>query len=384
MSQISAADNLVIEMETDHWRLFANGEGNRQLLLDVAAGEPLQYIPSFASTRRLPITGRMAVDNVERVVIGWSKKNEAWHLGLILEPELAQSRGSRWCEIAHWPDPDTDVFLDLATEAGQTLARTLTRPFNQIQPQMGAELEPELVELPDLPLEAGLWTAQWADGRHLVSRPATNPEKIPARFELVRSRSWVRSHIVQILWYCLLVIVYVVISAATLTYNLALPNAGTLLPNPHLLPYLGLVTAVVLVGMIVYLFVELFRKPDRIVIDPQERVITALRGQKERWRVVGGDIHSVYVTQVVGKKSQKANIQYGELNLHLGGGEFHHLFSHEELDDYDRAWKAEPAPGEDGITSLSGYEINTDLEAMGLYIARAIGDIPCWYDQRRK
>src|SRR5690606_40996963 len=54
-------------------------------------------------------------------------------LGLLLEMELAQERGSRWCEIAHWPDPSTTVFQELAARAGESLAQVTTRPFHLVE-----------------------------------------------------------------------------------------------------------------------------------------------------------------------------------------------------------------------------------------------------------
>ena len=56
-------------------------------------GQPIKYLPVFAHKRRLPDTGRLPLDSIQRVVLGWSHEDESWHLGLLLGPELAEARG---------------------------------------------------------------------------------------------------------------------------------------------------------------------------------------------------------------------------------------------------------------------------------------------------
>ena len=130
MSEISAADNILIEIEPNRWQLFSNMETGKALILDAVGGAPLSFEPTFAKARRLPVDGRLPLNAVQRVVLGWSHKDESWHLGLVLEGTLAEQRGSRWCELARWPDPDQNVFIDLATEAGQALGELIDRSFH--------------------------------------------------------------------------------------------------------------------------------------------------------------------------------------------------------------------------------------------------------------
>ncbi len=135
MSRISAAQNLTIEIEDNRWRLLTNGDGPERVLVEAAPGEPLRYIPLFASKRHLPDIGVLPIERVQRVVLGWSGSDGAWHLGLMLDPDLAEMRGSRWCEMAHWIDPDRSLYGRQATEAGESLAESIAKPFNLIPPR---------------------------------------------------------------------------------------------------------------------------------------------------------------------------------------------------------------------------------------------------------
>jgi hypothetical protein len=390
MNQISAAENLVIDMEADRWRLLANGDYDTRVLMDAAPGQPLRYLPGFGSTRRLPSSGQLSLEDVQRVVLGWSNKDEAWHLGLILEQDLAAARGSRWCEIAHWPDPDTNVFFDLASQAGKTLATTIARPFNLIPPRVEQSAPPPPpVILPPLPLKMGLWTLDWADtskrrrGNDLIGETtyATPAERA---FQFARTSSWTVSKVLRIGWYSLWVTVYLILSIATLTRTLALPNSGTMLPTPEVLPILGLVSAVVLAGMIFYNLYELFYKPDRVVVDPQTRTVTAFRGGSQLWQTFGDGALAVYVTQVVAKKSKKPVVHHGEINLHLGGEEFFRILDQGEGEESNRPWKANLPLDQEVVVPIDGDLVNTDLQAAALYVARALGNLPCRYDQRVK
>lgn len=377
MSQISAADNLLIDIEPHRWRLFKNAESENGLIIDATRGEPLRLDGQFSRLRRLPPEGLLPLSDVQRVVLGWSGKDESWHLGLVLEPQLAAQRGSRWCEIAHWPDPDTTVFVDLATEAGRSLASIVGRSFNLIpprpQPAPAAPAPP--APLPDLPLRMGIWTLSWGENNTHIP-----PEARALIFR--RASSWAFSRVTRIIWYGLWVVVYIILSIATLTRTLALPNSGTMLPTPELLPVLGLAAALILLGMIAYLLYELVSKPDHIIVDPRSRLVVALRGEGERWRVAAGDVYSVYVTQVVGKKGGKPVVQHGELNLHLGVEDFQRILEDDSAEAPDRPWKANVPLDQDIITPLNGDIVNTNLQAAGLYVARALGNLPCWYDQR--
>lgn len=370
MTQISAAENLIIDVAPDRWRLIHNGqETSPRVIAEAAYEKPFRYIAGFGRTRRLPAEGALPVDYIREVVVGWSAQDEAWHLGLLLARDLAEARGSRWCELARWPDPDQTVFAALAREAGETLAQTLNRPFDLIRPR-GVAATPEPPPLPELPVVAGVWT--------LNAAPA---ESGSSALIFTRARRWVTSRLMRGLWYGFLAVVYVGLSVATLQTDLALPNAGTMLPNPELLPYLGLAVAVLLVGMIIAILYELLTQPDRVIVDPATRSIAAYRGTGERWRVPLDRLQAVYVTQVVNRRGKKRTLYHGELNLHMVDGAFKKAL--EQLDQEDIEAEVH-VPAQDGVFALDRFTVQSPLQAAGLHIAESLGGLPCYYDQRTR
>jgi hypothetical protein len=371
MEQISAAENVTIEMAIEYWRLLKNGAEDPYLLVEARSGSPLNYVEEFATTRRLPENGSLSIDHIQRVVLGWSNVDESWHLGLLLEAELAQARGSRWCEMAHWPDPSTAVFSDIATRAAESLAQVTTRPFYLVPPQPKAPEKPSR-PLPELPLSFdNLWQLEQADAGNL---------------QLVRSRRWASSKVRRILWYLLWVVVYIVLVVANLT-------SGIAPANPPFLPLLGALAAMILAGLIGHHLYSLLTEPNRFVIDTNQRQIRAHRGKRIRWQARAEQIQSIYVSQLVNekkRKSRKPSASYGELNLHLTTGKFQPLIAVEQIEDYaaeaggtlDNPQTALPQTANvDSVDSLTLHSFTTSLQAAGLYIAQAL-DLDAVYDQR--
>jgi hypothetical protein len=360
MDRISAAGNLSIEVKPESWRLIVNGDTQERVLVEAAPGQPLRYIPTFAAKRRLPNTGILPVESIQRVVLGWSNDDEAWHLGLLLSPELANLRGSRWCEIARWPDPDFNVFGELASQAGRSLARTITRPFNLIEPQPGAkaEAEPVMPPLRALPLEFDQWTL----------------EKTGDSLRFLRAPQWSRSRVLRVIWYALLAVVYVVLSLTTLSQIIALPR-------PEFLPYLGLAVAALLGLMILYLFYQLFTVPDRVTVDGSTQSIYASRGNRERWRLENVAVESIYVSQVVNRRGKKRVVHHGELNVRLQDGSFFELLSQPQ--SYDDLLTPVDADEDEAVVSLNTLNAYTDLQMAAIWVAQTLR-VPCWYDRRTK
>lgn len=367
MTRISAAENTIIEFEPNHWRLLSmNGDQSQRILVDATSGRSLRYDELFGSTRHLPKSGFLPTEHIQQVVIGWSNEDESWHLGLLLGPELAAARGSRWCELAYWPDPDTDVFADHATEAGENLARTLNLPFYSVPVQIAPPPPPP--PLPSLPTQVGMWTIHQND---------------LGIIQLTRHVSWARNTYWRILWYVFWMFVYIILSIATLTSDLALPNAGTLLPNPQILPYLGLATAGLLFGLIIYQFIRLRTYPDTILVDAVRHDISAWVGDRERWRINSAQVQSLYASEVMKRREKRPITYHGELNLLLVNGSFHFIL--EQGDQVDNVNARQPhwqRPTKEEVLPLSAETANTDLQVTALHIAKALGDIPCWYDYR--
>lgn len=370
MNQISAADNVTIDMETGRWRLIANGGGVPFVVVEAMPELPLRYIDSFATSRRLPSTGALPINYIKQIVLGWSNKDEAWHLGLTLGNELAGARGSRWCELARWPDPDTTLFRDIAETAGRELAKTLVRPFHVIQPRP-IVAPPPAPPLPNPPFRFGDWT--------LVADETSSHSQLL----LKRARSWALGKWLRVVWYGFWAGVFALLSVKTLTSGLALPNVGTMLPNPDVLPYLGLISAVILVGLIFHNLWQWLRLPDRIVIDPQRRVLTGLRSKRERWEIGANEVESVFVTQVVHKDVNKNTVFYGEINLYRGDGDFFTVARLPQPEDVEALYYPDAPIGE-GVTELTTYYASTPLQFTGLHIAESLGGLPAYYDQRIK
>jgi hypothetical protein len=354
MERISAAANLTIEVDAERWRLLVNGTAQEKVLLEAVAGESIRTESTFAARRRLPDNGRLPVDSVQRVVLGWSADDESWHLGLLLEPELARRRGSRWCELARWPDPDVTVFSDVATRAGRALAQKLARPFNLIEPEVPLpQAPPPPPPLKPLPLSFENWML----------------EKTPA-LQFTRKAAWLRSHLLRLAWYTFLIVIYIALSVYTLRQIIALPK-------PEFLPYLGLATAAFLIILSLYTIWQILRQPNRMVVEPNS--VRALHGKSVRWSIPRESIEAIYVTEVFNKKSKTNTVQHGELSLYLSDGTFRNLLVQQHpVDIGDSPDHALP---EDGVGPLTLYSAHGDLQMAGLYIAQAL-NIECRYDCR--
>lgn len=365
MEQISAANNYSVQTNGARWRLLYN---NRPLL--EAAPQGIRYGKYFSQTRRLPTTGQLPRQEVVRVVLGWQRADEAWHLGLLLSDDLAAQRGSRWCEMASWPDPDVTVFQNLAETAGRNLAQSLRIPFQVIPPRTAAQPRPAQKPLPDLPLNFGLWSLQ--------------PTAQPGVVEFRRSPRWIRQHVRLIAWYALWAVVYFGVSVVTITSEIALPNAGTLLPNPQWLPFLGIATSIFFVIAIVYQLLRISLVTNRILVDGNRGSVSAWRGNNKHWERTRAEIQSVYVSELFKKHDLSHTTEHGELNLHFGGGKFHFVLKQGDAVDNSGLTNSDDRQPhqKDDLRQLTADDVTTSLQAAGLHIAALIGDIPVWHDVR--
>lgn len=365
MTHISAAENHTIQTSPRRWRLLYSERPMAE-----ATPDKFRYGNRFRVTRKLETGGELLPWQIRQVVLGWQTTDEAWHLGFILAPEIADARGSRWCELVRWPDPEITVFQDLAVQTGQNLADVLGVDFYMIPPQP-ATTAPPVRDLPDYPLRFGDWMLEQDDKQH---------------YALTLQPRWTRRKIGRIAWYSWWSVAYAVLSVATLTSTIALPNAGTLLPDPDLLPYMGLATSVLLVGIVLYQLWTLFQQPQAIILDGERRVIEAVRGRRVLWSVKAIDIQSIYVTEVVKARQAPPATEYGELNLHLGSGRFRFIAKHDDAEDYPQT----PQPDQPidrkqaDIRELSRANYHTDLQAVGLLMGELFGNLAVWHDLRLK
>lgn len=358
MDRIPAAGNLTIEMDLDRWRLLANGSGQERLLLEARSGQPMRYDDIFASKRRLPAEGLLQLNAIQRVVLGYSNDDDSWHLGLLFEPQLASQRGSRWCEMARWPDPDPAVFRDTATRAGHALARTLGSPFNLIEPEPRTEVSESDEPLPplrDLPLEFDDWTLEQRD-----------------QLQFTRDGRWARGKFFRIFWYGLLIVAYVGLAVLSLQGTLALTK-------PEFLPFVGLAVAAFLLVMVLVTIRQLLVTHRTLVVDGEG--VAAVRGKRESWRVQRSEIEAVYVSEIRNRKGKKRTVHHGEINLFLKDGKFRLLISQPRPVEYPEPVVSEEL--QDGVMPLTTAVAKSDLQMAGLHVAQKLG-VEARYDLRLK
>lgn len=368
-SRISAADNIVIEADAARWRMLINanfvenvqGDG---LLMDVQEGQPLRYTPIFARTRHLPRSGELAAHYVQRVVLGWSWNDEAWHLGLVFEPSLAEARGSRWCELAKWPDPELDLYNDLAIQSGKLLAQILACPFNFIPVQQAAapEAPPAPKEPPPLPIQLDTWQLSQQDNGWLV---------------FSRNPRWQRERVRRVGWYSFWGVVYFALALASLNGDIALPR-------PEFLPYLGILTGLFLVGLVGFSVYELRNKPRQIVLDPSTHNVWGTLGDaggKPLWRLSREQIDSVYASEVLQPQQGKPSVRYGELNLRMTNGKFFFLLSQEEPLPLSEAHAQDLSQHAQPVSLTELHTPYTPVQGMAAHLASGL-NVPSWYDIR--
>ncbi len=133
METIKATDKLEIELGDGFWKLRSAWLGDQPLLTAVEGAGGIGYLPLFAQARQLPQGGSLEVRSVQEVVVGWSPTDRAWHLGLLLGPEIARHRGGRWCELASWPDEYALRLADQVERTGAKLAEVIKRPFRFVE-----------------------------------------------------------------------------------------------------------------------------------------------------------------------------------------------------------------------------------------------------------
>lgn len=376
MTRIAVSANSLVDYSPERWRLIQVDDPDQpKLLVEAKTGLPLRYSGYFAVSRDLPEAGAILLADLGQVVLGWSNESSSWQLGLTLSPEISLARSSRWFELLRFTHPDATVYEARAIELGAALAKTLDIPFASTAPLETAP-EPEAIVLEPLPLELGLWRLEEAERK-----------RGGGELRLAREKRWLRARQRQLAWYGLMIAVYLWVSIATLTSELGLPVAGTLIPNPAWLPYLGIVVAFVLLLAIVRLLSIILREPNSIIINPYEKTISALRGNQPLWKVNAGAVQSIYVSELVKKRGRKPTVFHGEINLHLLDGNFMPILVDNEkivgalLPGRDPdAEKERPVE----VHALEPEAVSTPLQAAAIHIAVGLGDLPVWYDRRLK
>ena len=378
MTQITVSDNFVVDYSDQQWRLIRisdHEEQNARVTVEVGGG--FCYNSYFADIHDLPDEGEIAADDIIEVTLGWSYKTDAWQLSVVLSPDLAAGRLSRGCEALRFIDPDMSAYEQEAKDVGQALADVLGKPFVITPPEEAPPPEP--IPLADLPLDIGIWRLQ--AGAPIVSGAA------PSEVRFVRNKSWARAKMRQIAWYGLLTAVYVWVAAASISSELALPNTGTLIPNPQILPYMGIGVAVLLILLIGQRAWQFMREPDAILISSYEGSVIALRGRQVRWKVNAKNVQSVYVSELVKKRSRRPTVYHSEINLHLVKGRFRRVMAEDRKLANPLLPGADPLSEQDrgtGVAVLDPKQASTALQAAAVHIAACLDDLPVWHDRRYK
>lgn len=206
------------------------------------------------------------------VVVGWAVEDSSWHLGVMVTPELAQTRGGRWCGLARWINAEGDN----AREAGEALASVLHKPFRLVPPTeneqptvsaapivsddtvMSAPVlpEPEPVPLMPLPINLGEWVLEQEDEDYVCEH----------------SKAWRNRALFNVVFFIVLTIVFAGLSIGSYFS----PFAPV---QPWWLPLVGFVLTILLVLLVIRQIIMLVRATT-LVIDNHERIVRVTRGHQ--------------------------------------------------------------------------------------------------------
>ncbi len=398
---------MLVDYSQDRWRLIEIKDPTTpSLIVEAKKGAPFRYNGHFGRSRDLPENGEILGADLRQVVLGWSETAQAWQLGLTLSPEISLTRASRWFELLRISQAESTLDEEATTQLGQALAQVLALPFiAAATSEEEPEPEPEPAPLADLPLTLGRWRLHIAEAETRAIEKAE-----PSALRLSRGPGWRRHQQWQLAKYALLAAIYLWVAGATLTSDLGLPNAGTLIgsltdalglsaiegfpPNDRLLPYLGLAVAALLVLALLRRAWLNLRVAHTFLIDPIDQSISAWRGRRQLWKISADALQAVYVSEVIKfgggrlgpfSRRQRLIVQHGEINLQLRDGNFRPLIIEGEKVLTPLRPAAELQAEKDralGISPLEPADATTALQAVATHIAHSLGALPLWYDRR--
>ncbi|MCE7948703.1 MAG: hypothetical protein DYG88_14870 [Chloroflexi bacterium CFX4] len=285
MPTVTAADNLTIQYDAARWYLY-NGRGESEMPAASAAPGGMAYTPAFALSRRLPETGFLPVDQVMIVALGYAAEDSAWHLGVMLMPEAAASRGSRWCGLARWQADDAAA----AEPTARALANLWEKPFKLIPPstpdvQPLPTAEPEEDTLADLPLMplpilADDWQLRETD----------------TSYQLSRSPDWRRGLLLRAIFFSILAPLFALLSIGALTTPFARVS-------PEWLPLIGLGIAFLMAGLALWQF-RAVRRERVVILDRRGQLVrlTTRDGRRVRMQFPYESADYVLISHVVSRR----------------------------------------------------------------------------------
>ena len=276
MKTIKVSDGLVINADSEEWRLVTDRTDGLTLF---QAGNGLDfwsYRPEFARMRGLPAAGELPVDVIEDVVVGWSQSDATWHLGVVFGAELAAERGGRWCQLARWTDAAAVSRSDVE-DAGRLLATVLGKRLRVVGPQTEPVVKPVTLDkdIPsdNIPVSATSVTTSDAAAPPVPPSPIVLPltladwrlRQIDIGFQWERVGVWSWRTMWNVIGRLLLAVIFIGVSLLTLQS----PYAPV---QPAFLPYVGLVLGSgLIIAALVYVIQQM--RTEAVVIDVEERQV---------------------------------------------------------------------------------------------------------------
>jgi hypothetical protein len=283
MSTIVTTNNLTINIENDSWSLL-NGQANNAPPVVQAREDGLTYRPAFATARRLSPDGHLPADQIAMVVVGWAVEDSSWHLGIMVTPDVAQTRGGRWCGLARWPNHEADA----AKEAGEALAATLHKPFRLVPPTENEQPTGGFAPVTPLEATAPMPPATLPEVEHeppvpLMPLPISLGEWILEQDDedliCQHSKTWRNRAMLNAVFFVVLTLIFGALSFGS--------HFSPFAPvQPEWLPYVGFVLTILLAALAVRQ-IFLILRATTVLIDNHERVIRVMRGYRNRQRKMG-------------------------------------------------------------------------------------------------
>ncbi|MBO9309434.1 MAG: hypothetical protein J7551_06585 [Chloroflexi bacterium] len=364
MLSVTAADDLTIRYDSARWYLY-NGRGESGLPIVSAAPGGMTYTPAFATARRLPESGFLTTDQIALVALGYAAEDSAWHLGVLLTPEAALGRGSRWCGLARWRADAAAA----AEPAARALAALWEKPFKLIPPESAAPAPPSAAPEPSapdlllapLPIRASEWFFSAREGAYVLRR----------------GKEWRRGLLARMLFFSLLAPLFAVLSIGALST----PFAPV---SPAWLPYAGLGIAALLTGLVFWQWRAL-RQETCVVIDLRNQLVrlTNPSGSRVRFQFPYESAEYVLISHVVNRRKpadRASRLQkvWLEVWLHIYAGRRGFILLAHMSDVEGRA--------AEGVAfhqkrPLHLGELDSPAHHIGGWIAREL-DVPAYVEER--
>jgi hypothetical protein len=368
MPTVLAADDLTIQYDSARWYLY-NGRGESTPPSVSAAPSGMAYTPAFAASRRLPESGFLAAEQIALVALGYAAEDSAWHLGIMLTPEAALGRGSRWCGLARW---QTELTAE-AEPTARALAALWNKPFKLIPPSAPSapalptrpepEPTPSAPEPPlmPLPIRADDWEFGERDGAYVLRRSA----------------DWQRGLLARMLFFALLAPLFAILSIGAL-------NTPYARVSPEWLPFVGLGIAALLLALAVWQGLAI-RRETHVLIDLRNQLVRLIsRGSKRvRTQLPYESAEYVLISHVVNRRkpaddvagAQKVGLEVW-LHIYAGRRGFI-LLAH--MDEVEGRMAAGADFRQKRLLHLG--EIDSPAHHIGAWIGREL-DVPVYVEER--